>query len=818
MVSRRMIRRMMPPTQHQLRDKLLVILRKSLRVFFSLRAREDSRPDFRRAHSLETVNTMAGQQQQILDTIFNMKRKLLRKDDSDAEDSETPLSNKKQDLRRKVHYARASDPDFLTDAHPYKKRIEHAGYHRSILQRNPPRYDPDGDVVEVDDEYDEEDDVEPVEENPYGDIQLESMYPSEGRRRDTNLPYKIGLLAPLTSAADLPNHPALNVAYTSRHLTDLASEVGVLSRKEHVTIARAKNLIVKLQGDSTFAPAALAAMSNAPIREPWSRELNGRTEGDQQHGTDAEMQDSVESAHDVDMEDAGQPNGHVNGAHLVTNGTHGGHVDLPHENGDRAQSATEDVSDTASQQTHQMTTRTRARAHAASTPSPPQSPSSRVHPLFIHPTESLPDRDFGLPAQEAEDARMLLMAYIQKQEEVARITSDLYQGLLQADRMRQDVFKWSKAEAHVGEMSDGEDWYDNEEWGLDQDLAKGRDEEEDETAVAGKKSTRQRHDVVIAGLNPSEDYKTSVLSGLSPTIIMECASRGLAFQSYQTAQEIIYQEHLAKGLTEKYNTLSQQMDQLIHDANSQIKSLQDKMQAMQAEQESLQDKNHELAEAYKEKAKAQQQTLKLYQGLKAQVMASHVAHAAGDEAAYTLQTARRDRFIDRLPGTRTGSSNYNQMAMPQQPGSNRLHERDMSRSSGSSGRQRQGGGVQQAPPFHPHLQGRGLTSRVHTSRKFHIILSHFTFYKLSMLTPSQKNPLPSPPRPNPIKAASPSSVERVKTPISTLTRASPMMIRQPIASGGGGGGVAPRDMTNFSLAGKSSRRPPGAGNSGALGR
>jgi hypothetical protein len=87
---------------------------------------------------------------------------------------------------------------------------------------------------------------------------------------------------------------------------------------------------------------------------------------------------------------------------------------------------------------------------------------------------------------------MLLMAYVQKQEEVARITSDLYQGLLQADRMRQDVYKWSKAEAHVGEMSDGEDWYDNEEWGLDQDLAKGRDEEEDDTAVAGKKSTRQR--------------------------------------------------------------------------------------------------------------------------------------------------------------------------------------------------------------------------------------------------------------------------------------------------------------------------------------
>jgi hypothetical protein len=84
--------------------------------------------------------------------------------------------------------------------------------------------------------------------------------------------------------------------------------------------------------------------------------------------------------------------------------------------------------------------------------------------------------------------------------------------------------------------------------------------------------------VVVTGLNPSEDYKTSVLSGLSPTIIMECASRGLAFYSYQASQEIIYQGHLAKGLTSKYDTLSQHMDQLIHDASSQIKALQDKMQ------------------------------------------------------------------------------------------------------------------------------------------------------------------------------------------------------------------------------------------------
>jgi hypothetical protein len=55
------------------------------------------------------------------------------------------------------------------------QRIEHAGYKRDILQHNPPRFDPDGDIVEPADEYDDEDDLEAVEENPYANIHIERM-------------------------------------------------------------------------------------------------------------------------------------------------------------------------------------------------------------------------------------------------------------------------------------------------------------------------------------------------------------------------------------------------------------------------------------------------------------------------------------------------------------------------------------------------------------------------------------------------------------------------------------------------------------------
>lgn len=45
-------------------------------------------------------------------------------------------------------------------------------------------------------------------------------------------------------------------------------------------------------------------------------------------------------------------------------------------------------------------------------------------------------------------------------------------------------------------------------------------------------------DVVVTNLNPTEDYKTSVLSGLSPHIIMECSGRALGFWAYQTTTEM----------------------------------------------------------------------------------------------------------------------------------------------------------------------------------------------------------------------------------------------------------------------------------------
>lgn len=147
-------------------------------------------------------------------------------------------------------------------------------------------------------------------------------------------------------------------------------------------------------------------------------------------------------------------------------------------------------------------------------PTPPFSPSPtltasdssllQVDPIFllppaIHAANRL-SALCGLPADEATETRKLLTAYIQKQEECVRGLETLAAKLISALKLRREVWDMCKAEGHVGELSDGEDWIDAEAWGLKEgELRKGRFEEEDiqeerEAIGGGRKGKRRRRE------------------------------------------------------------------------------------------------------------------------------------------------------------------------------------------------------------------------------------------------------------------------------------------------------------------------------------
>ncbi|KAL5588693.1 hypothetical protein FOBRF1_015221 [Fusarium oxysporum] len=149
-------------------------------------------------------------------------------------------------------------------------------------------------------------------------------------------------------------------------------------------------------------------------------------------------------------------------------------------------------------------------------------------------------------------------------------------------------------------------------------------------------------DAVITNLNPSEDYKTSVLSGLSPNVIMECAGRALSFWAYQTTQDIYYQQYLYKTLTDKYSNLSVRLEKTVNEANSEIEGLHHKLSSLAAEQDALRRKNGEISRAYKDKSRKVLQLQELYDKVKRKAELGQIQRAASDAVDSTLQTTQID--------------------------------------------------------------------------------------------------------------------------------------------------------------------------------
>ncbi|KAL8776121.1 MAG: hypothetical protein Q9194_003352 [Teloschistes cf. exilis] len=225
------------------------------------------------------------------------------------------------------------------------------------------------------------------------------------------------------------------------------------------------------------------------------------------------------------------------------------------------------------------------------------------------------------------------------------------------------------------------------------------------TCPACETSLPSPDDVVSTQLNPSEDYKTSVLSGFTPSTIVECAGRGLAFWSYQSTQEIIYQEYLAKSLTDKYNHMGTQVDKIIHDANTEISALNQKLSSLQIDREKLQSENTNLVTAFREKSRKHQQTQELYDRLKRKEMTAATQSAAFDSVDEVLggiagrsgQTRpSQQSFIPRPQGQRDFSQ------YQYDSGQDLGHQRDDSNGSASSG------GMIPPPPRRPTVFGSHL--------------------------------------------------------------------------------------------------------------
>lgn len=473
-----------------------------------------------------------------------------RTQDSDSDTSIHAHTNRGNKLKRRARTIREGRLDTTGDS-AYRKPANHAGYTRNVISTNPPLYDEDGDLYSPA-ESDTEHNAAPLEDNAFGEVQLET------------------LLRPLTSPAELADHPSMSLAYKSKALTELTKQAEEMVRREKAKLWKAKRLLRRFLGDTEWVPcgafeteqdemmlvgneggaeelgtgSAPASVFNGEVPEIREDAADGLgkhapANGHSMEGVEvADMAAQAAAAESVQQqgEQDGDshalhetgPNGVVTApqesasADLTMKGTeqkNAAEMTLAHptltdlRNSHDPEGANSEEASTSGRDTnapsHSMTTRARARSPAQSrTPSPSPSDSDTippVHPWYLIPPTSLPSRSMNLPQREADETRQLLLLYVQRQEHAVRLLSTLYSGLQRADRLRREVFRAAKADAHVGEMSDGEDWYDVDDWGLTRaggelklgkdgtwGLEKGKDEVDEVGAMGGGEEEGRR--------------------------------------------------------------------------------------------------------------------------------------------------------------------------------------------------------------------------------------------------------------------------------------------------------------------------------------
>ncbi|KAH6570200.1 hypothetical protein BASA83_007465 [Batrachochytrium salamandrivorans] len=164
-------------------------------------------------------------------------------------------------------------------------------------------------------------------------------------------------------------------------------------------------------------------------------------------------------------------------------------------------------------------------------------------------------------------------------------------------------------------------------------------------------SLTQRDDIVVSELNPTEDYKSSVISGLRPDLIIEIAGRALSFWVYQVSQESVYQAMLFKDLDEQCSKLERQMQSLVREANQEIAALQENLAQTVKANEMEKHRHHDLAEQLAEKTRQFLKLQTIYDKLKRKTMIAqrkeiqtHVTTPESSPSASFIYSQRQPLF------------------------------------------------------------------------------------------------------------------------------------------------------------------------------
>ncbi|XP_072167255.1 E3 ubiquitin-protein ligase CCNB1IP1-like isoform X2 [Diadema setosum] len=123
-------------------------------------------------------------------------------------------------------------------------------------------------------------------------------------------------------------------------------------------------------------------------------------------------------------------------------------------------------------------------------------------------------------------------------------------------------------------------------------------------------------DILRIDLSPSEQYKSMVLAGQRPEVILEICSRAVAFWTYQIHQERTYQDYVATKVKERSTQVEQYYEQLLSRTRAEASSLKAQVTALKKEIEMNKKRYHDISEKLMERSRQYQKLQLLYDAMR----------------------------------------------------------------------------------------------------------------------------------------------------------------------------------------------------------
>uniref|UniRef100_A0A3Q3WNM9 Uncharacterized protein n=1 Tax=Mola mola TaxID=94237 RepID=A0A3Q3WNM9_MOLML len=157
-------------------------------------------------------------------------------------------------------------------------------------------------------------------------------------------------------------------------------------------------------------------------------------------------------------------------------------------------------------------------------------------------------------------------------------------------------------------------------------------------------------DIVRTELSPSEDYKAMVLAGLRPDIVLDITARALAFWSYQTHQEHLYQEYSLSRAEAQLKQLEKMLTQQNQCRELELSALRGDIASLKKVMDDYKRKYSEVSERLMERNRQYQKLQGLYDSLRLRnTVEIKMLNGTQDTAVGVLSGVHQERAAGRSP-------------------------------------------------------------------------------------------------------------------------------------------------------------------------